>query len=202
MGSVFLQGADLRRNGLLVVRARAQAVFMLEYMSAWAAGSAFWGYVAGYRGTHFSFMAAAIGTAASPLLILISRLPDAPADRGARDHWGKPMPVGEVELDQGPVLVTVEHEIEAKDSDDFLSALEEFSRVRRRDGAARWGVYNDSEHPTHYLETFTVDSWAEHVRLHTRLTQADREVEERLNRFQAGPTKVKHFIYDRSRGRR
>jgi len=35
------------------VRARAAAIFMLVYMGAWAAGSAFWGYVAGHRGTHF-----------------------------------------------------------------------------------------------------------------------------------------------------
>src|ERR1700756_5667943 len=30
------------------------AVFMLVYMGTWTAGSAFWGYVAGRQGTHFS----------------------------------------------------------------------------------------------------------------------------------------------------
>jgi len=183
------------------VRARAAAIFMLVYMGAWAAGSAFWGYVAGHRGTHFSFLVAAIGTAVSPVLILISRLPNTAADLGAWDHWRKPMLVDEVQLDQGPVLVTVEYEVEAKDSDQFLAALEEFSRVRRRDGAARWGVYYDTEHPTLYLETFTVESWAEHLRQHDRLTQADREVEERLHRFEAKPAKVRHFIYARTKGR-
>jgi MFS family permease len=184
------------------VRARALAVFMLVYMGSWAAGSAFWGYVAGHRGTHFSFVIAAIGTAASPLLILISRLPDTAADLGAWDHWRKPMLVGEVEPDQGPVLVTVEYEIEAKDSDEFLAVLEEFSRVRRRDGASRWGVYYDTAHPTRYLETFIVESWAEHLRQHTRLTHADSDVEERLHRFEAQPNIVRHFIYARSKGRR
>jgi MFS family permease len=184
------------------VRARASAVFMLVYMGAWAAGSAFWGYVAGHRGTHFSLVAAAIGTAASPVLILISRLPDAAVDLKAWDHWGKPRLVGEVQLDQGPVLVTVEYEIEAKHADEFLAALEKFSRVRRRDGASRWGVYYDTEHPTRYLETFVVDSWAEHLRQHTRLTQGDREVEERVHRFEAKPTKVRHFIYARSKSQR
>ncbi len=37
------------------VRARSMAVFMLVYMGAWSAGSAFWGYVAGHRGLHFLF---------------------------------------------------------------------------------------------------------------------------------------------------
>ena len=184
------------------VRARALAVFLLVYMGAWAGGSAFWGYVAGHRGTHFSLLAAAMGTAASPVLLLVSRLPDTAANLGAWDHWRKPMLVGELEPKQGPVLVTVEYEIEAKHSDEFLEALKKFSRVRRRDGASRWAVYYDTEHPTRYLETFIVDSWGEHLRQHTRLTQADRESEERLHRFAAKPTRVRHFIYARRKSQR
>ena len=183
------------------VRARAAAIFMLVYMGAWAGGSAFWGYLAAHRGTHFSLFVAAIGTAVSPVLILISRLPDATADLRAWDHWGKPLLIGEAKLDQGPVLVTIEYVIDPKDSNEFLAALEKFSRVRRRDGALRWGVYNDTEDPTHYLETFIIESWGEHLRQHTRLTQADREVEERVQGFLVKPTKVKHFIYARSKGR-
>lgn len=181
------------------VRARATAMFMLVYMGAWSGGSAFWGYLAGHRGTHLSLAIAAIGTAASPLLILISRMPDKTADLRAWDPWGKPIAVGELEADQGPVLVTVEYEIAAKDSDEFLRALQKFSRVRRRDGASRWSIYYDTEHPTHYLETFIVESWGEHLRQHTRLTEADREEEERVRQFPLHPPKVKHFIYARSR---
>jgi MFS family permease len=183
------------------VRARALAVFMLVYMGSWAAGSAFWGYVAAHRDTHFSLLAAGIGTAASPLLILISRLPDTAADLAAWDHWGKPTVVQTADPVQGPVLVTVEYEIDVQNSDEFLAALEKFSRVRRRDGASRWAVYYDTEHPTHYVEAFIVDSWGEHLRQHTRLTQADREIEERVHRFAEQPTKVKHFIYARRKNR-
>ena len=118
------------------------------------------------------------------------------------DHWRKPTVVQPADPDQGPVLVTVEYEIDAKDSDEFLAALEQFSRVRRRDGASRWGVYYDTEHPTHYVETFIVDSWGEHLRQHVRLTQADRELEERLHRFEKGPNEVRHFIYARRKDRK
>ena len=131
------------------VRARASAVFMLVYMGAWAAEAH-----SGHHGTHFSLVAAAIGTAASPVLVLFSRLPDAAVDLTAWEHWGKPMLVGEVEPDQGPVLVTVEYEIETKHADEFIAALEKFSRVRRRDGASRWGVYYDTEHPTRWRILF------------------------------------------------
>ena len=78
---------------------------------------------------------------------------------GAWDHWGKPMLVGDVDPSQGPVLVTVEYEVEPKKADEFLEALHKFARVRRRDGASTWGVYRDTEHPAHYVETFIVESW-------------------------------------------
>lgn len=181
------------------MRARALAVFMLVYMGMWAAGSAFWGYVAGHKGLHWSLVAAAIGTVMSPVLIVISRLPDAPPNLGQWDHWRKPMSLPAEQLDEGPVLVTVEYEIDPGNADEFLVALKKFSRVRRRDGASRWAVYYDTENPSHYLETFIVESWAEHLRQHTRLTQADREVEERLQGFELKPTAVRHFIYARTR---
>jgi MFS family permease len=181
------------------VRARAMAVFMLVYMGTWTAGSAFWGYIAGRHGTHFSLITASIGTAVCPILVLISRLPDTPVDLGAWDHWGKPMLVGDIDPSQGPVLVTVEYEVESRKSDEFLEALHRFARVRRRDGASRWGVYRDTENPANYIETFIVESWAEHLRQHERLTSADRELEENVGRFESKPVKVRHFIYARSK---
>jgi MFS family permease len=184
------------------VRARAMAVFMLVYMGTWTAGSAFWGYVAGRQGTHFSLITASIGTAVCPILVLMSRLPDTPVDLGAWDHWGKPMLVGDIDPNQGPVLVTVEYEVDPKKSEEFLEAVQRFERVRRRDGASRWGVYRDTEHPEHYVETFIVESWAEHLRQHERLTGADRELEESVGRFELKPIQVRHFIYARNKSGR
>jgi MFS family permease len=181
------------------IRARAMAVFMLVYMGTWTAGSAFWGYIAGRHGTHFSLITAAIGTAVCPLLVLISRLPDTPVDLGAWDHWGKPMLVGDIDPNQGPVLVTVEYDVDPSKAEEFLEALHTFARVRRRDGASRWGVYRDTEHPSHYVETFIVESWSEHLRQHERLTGADRNLEENVGRFEAKPIQVRHFIYARSK---
>jgi Transmembrane secretion effector len=49
--------------------------------------------------------------------------------------------------------------------------------------------------PDVYLETFLVDSWAEHLRQHQRETQADRELERRLSSYVVGEPKVHHLIY-------
>jgi quinol monooxygenase YgiN len=178
------------------------ALVSIRFLGTWTAGSTFWGYFAGRQGTYFSLISASIGTAVCPILVLISRLPDTPVDLGAWDRWGKPMLVGDIDPRQGPVLVTVEYEVDPKKSDEFLEALHKFARVRRRDGASRWGVYRDTEHPANYVETFVVESWAEHLRQHERLTSADRDLEENVGRFESKAIKVRHFIYARSkRGR-
>ena len=45
------------------------------------------------------------------------------------------------------------------------------------------------------VETFLVESWMEHLRQHERVTNADRLVQECVQRFQlAGEPKVTHFI--------
>jgi hypothetical protein len=74
-------------------------------------------------------------------------------------------------------------------------------RIQRlRDGAYRWGLYNDSAVPTRFVETFVVESWAEHLRQHERVTVADREVEEAVRGFHIGltPPTITHFLYARA----
>src|SRR5437660_9893284 len=103
------------------------------------------------------------------------------------------MLVGDIDPSQGPVLVTVEYEVEPRQADEFLEALHKFARVRRRDGASRWGVYRDTEHPAHYVETFIVESWAEHLRQNERLTRGDCNLEANVRRFESKPSKVRDY---------
>ena len=74
----------------------------------------------------------------------------------------------EVDLDDGPVLVTVEYFVDPHRTSAFVHVMQEYEHVRRRDGASRWGLYHDTEVADRYVETFVVDSWAEHLRQHTR----------------------------------
>ena len=59
----------------------------------------------------------------------------------------------------------------------------------------RWGIFQDLENPDRNVETFLVDSWAEHARQHERVTRADREVEERVNSYVRGTPTVRHLVY-------
>jgi hypothetical protein len=70
-------------------------------------------------------------------------------------------------------------------------------RVRRRDGAYRWGVFEDVADPGCFVETYVVRSWAEHLRQHERFTAEDLSVRDRVRSFHVGedPPAVSHFIH-------
>jgi len=102
------------------------------------------------------------------------------------------------ESDEGPVLVTVEYSVPPDDRKAFLSAIHRYGRVRRRDGASRWGIFKDIENPDVFVESFLVNSWAEHLRQHERLTRADSSVEQAVRSHTRGDGIVRHFIYAKS----
>lgn len=101
--------------------------------------------------------------------------------------------------DSGPILVTVEYDVEPQREEAFLQAMHGYERIRRRDGAYQWGIFRDLESPTRYLETFLVDSWAEHLRQHERSTHADRDVTERVRSLVRGTPTVRHLAYPASK---
>jgi Transmembrane secretion effector len=100
----------------------------------------------------------------------------------------------EADLERGPVLVTVEYTVIREREAEFLQAIHHYARIRRRDGAYRWGIFRDTEAADRYLETFLVNSWAEHLRQHERQTQSDRGLEQRLHSYVAGNPTVRHLI--------
>ena len=172
------------------VRARVLAVFMLVFQGGLAAGSALWGAVAARAGIQPALLWAGLGIIGTVAVGLVAKLPDTTMDVSPWNHWKMPAIVADIrpEFDAGPVLVTVEYRVNPDRSDEFLQAIHEYGRVRRRDGAFRWSVYRDLEEADRYVETFVVSSWAEHLRQHERVTNADRAVEDRLRTYVTGVT--------------
>jgi quinol monooxygenase YgiN len=111
-------------------------------------------------------------------------------------HLPEPALLVERHPDHGPVLVTVEYAIDPNHTAEFADAMEAVRRIRRRDGAIRWGLFEDAAIPGRFIETFVVESWAEHLRQHERMTVSDREIESKAWAFHlAGePPKVTHWI--------
>ena len=178
------------------VRARVLAIFMLLFQGGLAAGSALSGIVAARAGIQQALLWAGLGIVATTALGFVARLPDATTDVSPWNHWRMPAIVKDLrpEFDEGPVLVTAEYRVSRDQREGFLDAMHEYERVRRRDGAYRWGVYRDLEDADRYVETFLIRSWAEHLRQHERSTKADREIEERMRRYVMGVPTVRHLV--------
>jgi hypothetical protein len=138
-----------------------------------------------------------VGTILTAALGLVARLPDTTGDVSPWNHWRMPAVIAGVAPApaEGPVLVTVEYIVDRDHADAFKRAMLEYERVRRRDGASSWGIFQDVETPDRYLETFLVSSWAEHLRQHGRFTLADRGLEERLRACTRDVPAVRHLIY-------
>jgi len=178
------------------VRARVLAVFMLVFQGGLAAGSALWGAVAARTDIQHALLWAGLGIMATAALGMVAKLPDTAADVSPWNHWRMPAIVEDVrpDLDEGPVLITVEYRVNPHRAPEFLRAMQEYGRVRRRDGAFQWGIFQDLEEADRYVETFLVRSWAEHLRQHERSTKADREVEDRLRSHVTGVPNVRHLV--------
>jgi MFS family permease len=194
---ISLVGALVQNLAPDWVRARVLAIFMLISQGGMAAGSAVWGSVGARASVEMALLWAGLGTIATTALGLVFRLPDMTADVSPWNHWRVPAIVKDVapELEQGPVLVTVEYLVDPQNVTQFVRAMHGYGRVRRRDGASRWAVFRDVEHVDVYVETFLVSSWAEHLRQHERSTREDRELEERVLSYARREPNVRHLIH-------
>jgi MFS family permease len=180
------------------VRGRALAFYMIVLFGSMALGSALWGAVAERLGITVAFLCSAAGVVAGLLAAARYRLKETEGlNLDQSLHWTAPRVVSEPRAEEGPVLVTVEYRIDPAQARDFADAMQGMKKIRRRDGAIRWGLYRDTSDPHRHIETFVVESWVEHLRQHERVTISDRSVQERVNAFHIGPERpiVSHFIH-------
>lgn len=178
------------------VRGRGLSMFVTTFFGAVSIGSAIWGQLAAMISLPVANMVAAVGGLVAIALTWRWKLQTgAGIDLTPSMHWPAPIVAGEIEPDQGPVMVIVEYSIDPSDRAPFLTALKRLSYERRRDGAYRCGVFEDTADPGRMVETFLVDSWLEHLRQHERVTNADRVMQAEVCKLHTrSPPKVTHLI--------
>jgi MFS family permease len=178
------------------VRGRALAVYLTVFNGAMALGSVGWGATAEAVGVPGALTIAAAGLVAVALVLHRVKLPAGEANLVPSNHWPEPLTADPVPHDRGPVLILIEYRVARRDQPSFLRALHQLSTERRRDGAYGWGITEDAADPERMVEWFMVESWAEHLRQHHRVSQADADIQEAVRRFHQGPEApvVRHFL--------
>ncbi|HXN31399.1 MAG TPA: MFS transporter, partial [Polyangiaceae bacterium] len=168
------------------VRARVLSVHMLVFQGAVALGSVTWGAIAARTSLRTAMVAAAITLSVGLIARVRFRLGTQEHDFSPSQHWPQPMLVCEPSTDAGPVLITVEYRVPTANVALFLTAAAILGRGRRRFGAFQWEIFRDPADPERFVETYMVESWADHLRQHERVS-VEEQADERGVRALTAP---------------
>lgn len=179
------------------VTARSLAFYQTATFAGMAAGSALFGWVASVQGVHVAFLAASFAQAAAALIGLALPLPRLDALKvELLESWQAPatdLPIGPGE---GPVRVAIDYHVAEEDWEAFRQAMKIRRRIRNRDGAHNWALWQDTADRHRWVESYRVATWEDYLRHNQRRTEADREnmdLLSRLNRNPGGPS-VRRYI--------
>ncbi|MGE5737564.1 MAG: MFS transporter [Betaproteobacteria bacterium] len=179
------------------VRARAVSMNLVATQGCLAIGSAFWGAVASGVGTRW-----ALGASAAAVLILQWLLRRVQVAMGQEADVVPGVRLPELAIaaeplpDDGPVLIQLEYRIDPTNRDAFLKAIAKVGPTRRRNGATSWRVFRDVGEEGRFVERYVIASWAEYVRLRSRMTMADSQLQQRVAELQRAdvPIRVSRLI--------
>lgn len=173
------------------VRARAMAMNMVAMQASLALGSVIWGWVASLSGTRM-----ALAGSAGALLVLLALTYKVRVKMGDEADVTPGMQLPELAIaaeplpDDGPVLIQVQYQIDPNNCPAFLRAIHATEPIRRRNGASDWRVFRDLGEEGHFVERFIVASWAEYVRLRSRMTMTDQQAQDRVEEFLRPGSKI------------
>jgi MFS family permease len=168
-------------------RGRMNAVHMMASQGGLALGGILWGGAATSLGLGKTLVGGALLLTVSlalaiPLSINFAQslnLDPAPLE-AAHDFPLAPKP------DDGPVTVTSELVIRPEDRAEFLVLAKELRRIFLRNGAFLFRVDEILERPGTFRTEMRVNSWAEHLRQHARMTKAETALAERVWAMHSG----------------
>jgi quinol monooxygenase YgiN len=181
------------------VRARGMSIYQMALMGGSAAGSLLWGQVAELVGVRGAVLAAA---AFGVLVLVVTRRLSVEGGAGIDFTPAAanraPEPAYDIGPDEGPVMVTVEYQIDPAQSEAFSEVMQRTRRARLRQGALSWGLFRDVAVPGRYVEYFVDENWVEHQRRLERFTAFDADLRVQRLRFHIGiePPLLRRYVAD------
>ncbi len=178
-------GAGTQSAAPAWVRARSVAMNFVAMQASLALGSAIWGWLASLYGIRIALAASGL-----VMLALLAASYRVRVRMGDEAEVTPAMQLPELAIaveplpDDGPVLIQVQYQIDPANREAFLHAIQSCEGIRRRNGASDWRVFRDLGKDGRFVERYIVASWAEYVRLRSRMSVADRQIHDRMEQFQ------------------
>jgi MFS family permease/quinol monooxygenase YgiN len=185
--------STLQVNAQLVlpgwVRARGLAIYLASFTGTVAIGAAIWGRVASMMGIPTALTIAA----ATGAVGIVVGLPLSMKINEGLDH-SPALPIPDPNLPyaikehEGPVMVEIRYRVDTPDVDEFLYFMRtEQRRMRKRNGAITWGLFQDTGDEQYFDEVFVDESWTQHLRARRRLTKDDMAIIHKAQSFHRDP---------------
>jgi MFS family permease len=183
------------------VRARALSIYQLAQNGALTAGSFGWGWLGGQVGIADTLLSASV---LGLVLMVFARMFSIEAiarPRVAAEAERAPMPeapapefVPLLRSTRGRVMEIAYYRVESGRRGEFLKLMNELHHIRRRAGAVAWQCYEDVSHPEEWVETWTMESWTDHLREAIRLSEDDRRMLSAVAVFQRDAERPSRYL--------
>lgn len=178
-------------------RSRVFASYLMVSQGGMAVGGMAWGFAAQGLGSSTALAVAAVLAVVTTAAAARARIaPHHDQDLTPARAWPVPEMAHAPAPEDGPVRVVVSYEVDEGDMQAFVHAMTALREARLRTGAYAWRLDRDLADPHRFVETFSVESWAEHLRQHDRFSHQDRQIQERAQAFHRGskPPAVTHLM--------
>lgn len=151
-------------------------------------GSWGWGFLAEHNGVETALLISAAALFVAAFMGKLLPMPEV-SDTGLEpaNIFREPEVKVDLHARPGPINIAIHFVIADEDEAKFLEIMAKRRQVRRRDGALRWALRRDVEHPDHWIEVYQVRTWADYIRHNQRRTTVDAELYDRLVELHRGP---------------
>ena len=166
------------------VVARALSWFQSALTGGIAVGAWFWGATTAKWDLSTAMVLSGASLMLTPLVGLLLPMPRVshvdiePAELNSEPEVGLPLT-----LRSGPVEIEIDYRVDPADARQFYEVMQKLQRVRLRNGAFGWSLSRDIADARLWTERFHCPTWGDYLRQRSRLTLADRELQNRADSF-------------------
>jgi hypothetical protein len=143
-----------------------------------------WGMVASDWGVSNALIASGITLILTPLIGLALPMPPVSmADVEMVEIANEPEVGLALTGRSGPIVIEIDYRVNPETARQFYDVMLKMQRTRLRNGAFDWSLSRDIADPELWTERYHCPTWADYLRLRSRFTHADRELQTMADAF-------------------
>ncbi len=138
------------------IGARVLAVYLLILNGGLAGGSVIWGTMSIIFGIPITLSLSSFALAATTIAVgkryKTTSIDDLDFTPAGSDYWSIPhQRSANRPKSDGQALITIEHRIDPKITDEFVQYMQELGHILKSKGLAYWGLFQDPADLSHYI---------------------------------------------------